>query len=621
MKEISRLLRRRRALGLLRRHARRIAVLLLLVGTVAFLALPHPAVRLPTRPDENALLPGQISTHWSWRENDAIVTARAEVAALSPLARSEWLTHRLTNLGLDVHSYQPTATGNETGDVIYAILRAPKGDGSEALVLSSTWENERTGTENQNGILLALALAGLWSRESYWAKDVIIVVAPTVLGAEEWTHAYHSPPDPALSSSITAAKPMVRAGSIQAAVHLDFPEFYFASVGIRYDGLDGAQPNLDIINTIVRVAHSLNLPTSVNEHAALVLPTWLVTALETIGVPAPSSTAADPNGYTAMLARGLTAVRDQAASRPLGPHGVFRAYAIDAVSVVGEPAGRGLYAGQSLASVGSLIESTFRSLNNLLERLHHSFSFYVLLTPWWFVPISVYVPAVVAANAALLVSAIEQYLVVGEGPLPDASSKATVPGDATRHPRNIAAVALVVGSISAWSVLVVNLPPITHSARHLVSLAGPILVVLAWSQHQRQSTPKTRHSTLLLVQSFAQTITAALTMTLAVTNYAQSLMVTVLTAPAWIVVAVLLTPPTVPATTPKVKSLAVVVLRRLVRVATVGAVAAAPWIAVGAGGGWVGAVEAVEAVAGARMVAGLVAPLAVLWAAMSLEVV
>lgn len=65
----------------------------------------------------------------------------------------------------------------------------------------------------------------------------------------------------------------------------------------------------------------------------------------------------------------------QASGSPNGQHGLFLPYQIPAVTV---SAVSGSHSGHSLGETARVIEGVMRSLNNLQERFHQSFFFYLL---------------------------------------------------------------------------------------------------------------------------------------------------------------------------------------------------------------------------------------------------
>lgn len=85
----------------------------------------------------------------------------------------------------------------------------------------------------------------------------------------------------------------------------------------------------------------------------------------------------------------------QATGTPSGSHGFFLKYGIESVTLLGK-ATKNCKARNPIffADIGRILEATFRSLNNLLERLHQSFFFYLKTTPNRFISIGLYFPPI-----------------------------------------------------------------------------------------------------------------------------------------------------------------------------------------------------------------------------------
>ena len=65
--------------------------------------------------------------------------------------------------------YRYQAGGNEYGgENVYAVLHAPRGDATEAIVLVGAWNN-MDNEPNQSGVALVLTLARYFKRE--WARS------------------------------------------------------------------------------------------------------------------------------------------------------------------------------------------------------------------------------------------------------------------------------------------------------------------------------------------------------------------------------------------------------------------------------------------------------------------
>lgn len=86
-----------------------------------------------------------------------------------------------------------------------------------------------------------------------------------------------------------------------------------------------------------------------------------------------------------------------ALGRPSGAHGVLARHRIDSVTLYCTPA----TGPHGFHTLGRTIESTLRSMNNLLERLHASYFFYLLPKHGKFLPVGHYLPAIVLLGASV----------------------------------------------------------------------------------------------------------------------------------------------------------------------------------------------------------------------------
>ena len=69
----------------------------------------------------------------------------------------------------------------------------------------------------------------------------------------------------------------------------------------------------------------------------------------------------------------------QATGMPSGNHGLFHKFGIEALTIEGVLRRRSSNRGLPVSdTMGRIIEGVFRSLNNLLERFHQSFFFYLV---------------------------------------------------------------------------------------------------------------------------------------------------------------------------------------------------------------------------------------------------
>ncbi|NXY87309.1 GPAA1 protein, partial [Alcedo cyanopectus] len=287
-----------------------------------------------------------------------------------------WLEQTLWSLGLEVHQ-QPFARTlpfpDETrerymvkGTNVYGILRAPRAASTEALVLSAPCT---PGPHNNQAVGLMLALAAYFRGQIYWAKDIIFLVNEhDLLGMEAWLESYHDVNLTEMRSPGTLG----RAGAIQAAIALELSSDVVTSVDVAVEGLNGQLPNLDLLNLFHAFCQKNGLLCTIQ--GKLQRSDW-------DSVPA----------YAHSLQTLLLMVLAQASGRPRGDHGLFLRYRIEAVTLRGINSFRQYK--YDMTTVGRMLEGMFRKLNNLLERLHQSYFFYLLPSLSRFVSIGLYMPA------------------------------------------------------------------------------------------------------------------------------------------------------------------------------------------------------------------------------------
>lgn len=144
------------------------------------LLLPLEEYSRKTYISENALLPGGVHTYFAGSEQNVFRAYRHEVHALAGQRddhgqRLNATTEQMVELvggifkgqGLKVATqkfrYEAGGAVYE-GENVYALLEAPRGDATEAVVLVAPWIN---GEEqlNESGVALVLALARYFKRE------------------------------------------------------------------------------------------------------------------------------------------------------------------------------------------------------------------------------------------------------------------------------------------------------------------------------------------------------------------------------------------------------------------------------------------------------------------------
>lgn len=104
-----------------------------------------------------------------------------------------------------------------------------------------------------------------------------------------------------------------------------------------------------------------------------------------------------------------------------GPHSSFIPYHVDAVTL--QTVGDGWHDEMDL---GRVVESTFRSLNNLLEHLHQSFFFYLLIGAKRFVSIGTYLPSAMLVAVNFAISSIALWVRSGKSTIQTAKIASTM---------------------------------------------------------------------------------------------------------------------------------------------------------------------------------------------------
>ena len=162
------------------------------VGVIWLFLLPLDEYSRQTYISENALLPGQVHTYFGGSEQNVFRGYKKELEGLllsddegvdgsgnfTPMyvLRNPWSVQvvliRVSSISQKVQSilranglkvatqyYEYTPSGiTHSGQNVYAVIRAPRGDATEAIVLVAPW---RTAGEESNihGVALALTLA------------------------------------------------------------------------------------------------------------------------------------------------------------------------------------------------------------------------------------------------------------------------------------------------------------------------------------------------------------------------------------------------------------------------------------------------------------------------------
>ncbi|CAH1778784.1 unnamed protein product [Owenia fusiformis] len=390
---------RERFITVISKYGNKLCVLCYMAGLAWFLALAYKPFNAGTYFSENALLPGLVEPEFR-HGNDAdryFNDLKTEVKKDKRKMPVEWLADRFRDNGLDVYiqnytfKYPMGIAGNIAlpGQNVYGIVRAPRAGSTEALVISAPYRRPGSGLSNTNGgIALMLAVAKYARRHSYWAKDIIMIVTDNEgVGMQAWLSAYHNT---RTTENISPGELHGRSGSIQAAINLEIPGADVSYVDVKVQGLNGQLPNLDLINTVVRLCRRENVPVTIERQQDYY---------------DPEST----DGYLHSLKTMLRMMWHQAPGTPTGNHGLFHRYHIEAVTLQGIKT-KGRSSNYGFFTLGRVTEGILRSLNNLLERFHQSFFFYLMPATDRYISIGLYMPPFGLLAAAALIKAVSLWI-------------------------------------------------------------------------------------------------------------------------------------------------------------------------------------------------------------------
>eukprot|EP01105_Mastigella_eilhardi_P019899 TRINITY_DN46_c1_g3_i1.p1 TRINITY_DN46_c1_g3~~TRINITY_DN46_c1_g3_i1.p1 ORF type:complete len:622 (+),score=145.06 TRINITY_DN46_c1_g3_i1:176-2041(+) len=327
--------------------------------------------------DENALLPGSAMPADTYGPQDmanAVPASSEFFAAANGLpspsrsaqwegSGANWIAEQLTRHGFETHHFY---YDGGAGDLVYGVLRAARGDGRESIALSvrtdtCTKEAPASGAANNVGFLLSIAKH--LQRQNWLARDVVFLFNDGPYGVKEWLHNY-------------IYNATVNVGVLHTALCFDVtPEPKSRVITVIPYGLFGKLPNLDIATSFFRVANR----EGIRYESLSILPpldsarngrSWSETLHTVFG-----------NSPTARLLQTLWHfLLSQATGLPTGDHSYFTQYRVDAITVAteGRPTPTN---GVTQLAFARVAVSSVRSLNNLLEHLHHACNLYALLDP------------------------------------------------------------------------------------------------------------------------------------------------------------------------------------------------------------------------------------------------
>ncbi|XP_044466068.1 glycosylphosphatidylinositol anchor attachment 1 protein-like [Mangifera indica] len=456
-------------------HSLLVSVVCCTAGVLALLLLPVLAKK--TYISENALMPGSASSMISNQEvseaNELIkdITSLYSKPSTAAIESRRLIAQYISNLGAEVnyHKFHPQAnefhplrffSSPDSGILqenfscasyglnTVGVIRAPRGDGKEAIVLVTPYNSVKGGVREALSLGIAYSVFSLLTQVTWLAKDIIWLVADSQYGeyaaVTSWLRDYHTPVFSDLSILNTElcddgsnilelnensnlerliSYEFRRAGTMAAALVLKvaYRNEVQDTLSIFAEASNGQMPNLDLINIVNYLAvHRQGYHVKVEKFWSLLNSKWLKILGEMFESLGKFVKSLNPDwkfgipvaDYIEGCATLASSLYYQAIGVPTGPHGAFRDYQVDAITLEISP--RVSFNNEDrrndfLLQGGRLIEGVIRSVNNLLEKFHQSFFLYLLTSPSKFVSIGVYMISFALLVAPLPVVAASLY--------------------------------------------------------------------------------------------------------------------------------------------------------------------------------------------------------------------
>ncbi|KAH9993783.1 Gaa1-like protein [Russula vinacea] len=397
----SRIRKRRMIVARAWRHLNVLRLGLLLAGYLWLFVLPLSQLGIDTYIDENALQPSQVNTYWNWVDVHRADKFLEDVSSmrdrnLSSTERATFFAAEFAKFGIPSSTQRysiQTSFGTLNGTNAYAVFSAPRTSGTEAMIISASWKS-LTGGDNLRGVSTVLSLAAFLKEYSHWSKDIVFVISDSHLdGMHAWLSAYHRP-----SNTDLDVEPLsITSGVVWTALNIDYPGHSFSHLGVFREGLNGRTISQHTGNVpVLLYDHHEPFEFPGREEIRNFYPSWLPSWIWERG-------SVLEYGYRAKNILRHSAY--QARGKASGVHGLFHQYRIDAITLFAVPSN----GPHGFLALGRIVESTLRTMSNLLERLHASFFLYIMSTPSSFLKIGTYLPSAVLIAAALMFGGLQEW--------------------------------------------------------------------------------------------------------------------------------------------------------------------------------------------------------------------
>jgi len=320
-----------------------------------------------TYTSENALLIGEGDTSYQRKHLKLAARLYHEYNSRGEDEQGDssatWLVEQLKGMGIGAGFFPfPSHVNNATqaAKAVVAVVRAPRTAGSEGIAIAARFHDVShdeyivQNGEVVSGWSVAVSIMKALAEVQWLSKDVLLVLTPAAhgdTGLTQWLEEYHRP---SALDQHGSDRVMFRSGLIRAAVVLDVTANSMDHLKLSLHGVNGALPNLDLVNTMDRLTRFVEHRSVVLFEGEEPLAVWLWGMLsritDVVDVP-----------YHAMGA-AMFMLRS-AIGVPTGDHAPFLEYNIEALTV--GVTTRNLNDGTML-SYGRIVEGSVRSISNLI---------------------------------------------------------------------------------------------------------------------------------------------------------------------------------------------------------------------------------------------------------------
>ncbi|VDL73188.1 unnamed protein product [Nippostrongylus brasiliensis] len=322
-----------------------------------------------TRVSEHALMPGLVVERF---DKDGLAAQYLQGLREHASRRQDYICRMMEEARILCHMQRWWSTvkvTNVSGTNTYAVLRAPRATGVEAMVFA-------VDLNQREAVAMVMAYAAFARQQVYWARDLFFVfVDGGAAGMDAWLSEYHVVQHPALR-----ADPLSEMGGvIIGSVVWKSPN----SIRVELNHLNGQLPNLDLFNSVVRIAGN----------GKFEMNTMIYDVRDV-----------EQGGIDWHMLVPLRAIYTQAFTAVEGLHSVMGKYGVQAITVAVPPLNS-----YPLRKSTRILEAIARALNNVLERFHQSYFLYILASPDNFVSIAYFMPILGGILLPLLIFAYKEW--------------------------------------------------------------------------------------------------------------------------------------------------------------------------------------------------------------------